>query len=150
MPLRAYPSHFHRILPPCPDVRIDAVENELGQLPPTLKAMLTVFNGAKLFCNAGPSFSLFGISTIPQLSPANWAEDWYIDKFTQEWRISDIRRRSDWAIAITNYGGVFLLDENEAIKEWDTSQGVWLLKDFSVEAWIEKIIGEGEAIMLES
>lgn len=145
--LQAYPPHFHRILPPCPGERIEAVEKELGKLPTTLKAMLRHFNGAKLF---DASFSLFGISLIPPLPPLEWAPEWCVDKFTRKWRAAGSGRQGDWAIAMTNYGGLILLNGNERIKEWDTSQSTWLLKDLPVGEWIEKVISEGEVIMAET
>lgn len=148
--LRAYPSYFHQILPPCPSERINAVENELGKLPTVLKAMLRHFNGAKLFLSAGPSFSLFGVSTIPPLPPFEWAPNWYIDKFTPLWRTAGSNRQSDWAIAMTNYGGLILLDGDGAIKEWDTGQSTWLSKSLPFGEWMEKVISEGEIIMAET
>jgi hypothetical protein len=148
--LQAYPSHFHRILPPCPGERIDAVERELGNLPLTLKAMLSHLNGAQLFLKAGPSFSLFGISTVPPLPPFEWAVDWYIDRFTPRWRAAGSGRQNDWAIAMTNYGGLILLDRDETVKEWDTGQSCWLAKNLLLEEWIEKVIREGEVIMAEA
>ncbi len=145
--LRAYPSHFHRTLPPCPGERIEAVERELGKLPTTLKAMLRHFNGAKLF---DASFRLFGISTIPPLPPLEWAPEWCIDTFTPKWRAAGSNREGDWAIAMTNYGGLILVDENETIKEWDTGQSTWLLKNLPLGEWIEKVMSEGEVIMAET
>lgn len=148
--LRAYPRHFHRVLPPCPSERIDAVETELGQLPVVLKEMLTHFNGAELFLSAGASFSVFGISTLPPLLPSEWAPEWYIDKFTPVWRAAGSNRRRDWAIAMTNYGGLVLLDGDGAIKEWDTGQRTWLVTNLPFGEWVEKVIVEGEVIMAES
>src|SRR5437899_892990 len=108
--LRAYPAHFHRILPPCPGERIEAVEKELRELPPTLKEMLRRFNGVELFISGSPLVSLFRISTIPPLPPLEWAPEWCIDTFTRKWRAAGSNRQGDWAIAITNYGGLILLD----------------------------------------
>lgn len=67
--LRAYPFHFHRILPPCPGERIEAVEKEIGELPQTLWEMLKRFNGAELFIAGSPLVSFFRISTSPTLPP---------------------------------------------------------------------------------
>jgi hypothetical protein len=147
--LQAYPAHFHRVLPPCPSERIEAVEKELGELPSTLTAMLRCFNGARLFLSAGPSFSLFGISTDPSPSPLEWTPDWWIDKYTPRWRTAGTNREVDWAIAMTNYGGLILLNDNETINEWDTGQSTWLSKDLPLEAWIENLISEGEVIMAD-
>jgi hypothetical protein len=148
--LRAYPSHFHRILPPCPGERIEAVEKELGKLPTSLTAMLTHANGAELFICPDASFTLFGISTNPPLPPFEWAPDWYIDKFTPKWRAAGSNRHDDWAIAMTNYGGLILLDRLETIKEWDTGQSIWLVEGLALSEWIEKVISEGEVIMAET
>ncbi len=38
-----------------------------------------------------------------------WGADWYIDKFTPKWRESGPNRSGDWAIGMTNYGGLLLL-----------------------------------------
>jgi len=151
--LHAYPSHFHRILPPCPEERIEAVEKQLGKLPTSVMSMLRRFNGAKLFLSAGPSFSLFGISDVPPLPPLpllEWAPEWCIDKLTPKWRGAGSGRQGDWAIAMTNYGGLILLDWNESIKEWDTAQSTWLSQNLSFGEWIEKVISEGEVIMAEA
>lgn len=145
--LQAYPSHFHHFLPPCPGERIEAVEKDLGKLPATLKAMLKCFNGAELFLR---SFSLFRISTVPPLPPFEWAPEWCIDAFTPKWRAAGSNRQGDWAIAMTNYGGLVLLDANETIKEWDTGQSTWLVKNLPFGEWIEKVIREGEVIMAET
>jgi hypothetical protein len=145
--LQAYPSHFHRILPPCPEERIEAVEKELGTLPATLKAMLNRFSGAKLFDS---SFNLFGISTNLPPSPLEWSPEWCIDTFTPRWRAAGSNRQGDWAIGMTNYGGLILLNENETIKEWDTGQSTWLSNDLPLGAWIENVISEGEVIMAET
>jgi hypothetical protein len=146
--LRAYPSHLHRFLPPCPPERIEAVEKELGKLPTTLKEMLGRFNGAELFCSAGPSVTIFRISTIPPLPPLEWAPEWCIDAFTPKWRAVGSNRQRDWAIAMTNYGGLILLDGDGTIKEWDTGQSIWLVRNLPFSEWIEKEIHEGE-IMIE-
>ena len=148
--LKAYPSHFHRLLPPTPAARIGEIEIELGKLPNTLATMLRHFNGARLFISAGASFSIFGISSIPPLPPLEWAPEWCIDTFTPRWRAAGANRENDWAIAMTSYGGLILLDENETIKEWDTSQSTWMSNSLPVGDWIENIISEGEAIMSES
>jgi hypothetical protein len=147
--LQAYPRHVHRILPPCPEDRIRFAEKELGKLPTTLEAMLKRFNGARLFIKTGPAVSLFGIATVPPLPPLEWAPDWYIEKLTPAWRAAGSNRQGDWAIAMTNYGGLILLDETETIKEWDTGQCTWLIENMAFGEWIEKEIAEGEEMMAE-
>lgn len=148
--LRAYPSHFHRILPPCPGERIEAVEKELGKLPTTLNEMLRRFNGAELFISGGPFVSFFRISAIPPLPPLEWAPEWCVDTFTRKWRAAGANRQGDWAVAMTNYGGLVLLGADETIKEWDTGQSVWLSKNLPLGEWIETVFSEGETIMAES
>jgi hypothetical protein len=147
--LRSYPSNFHRILPPCPDERIEAVEKEIGKMPPTLEEMLKRFNGAKLFISGIPLVRLFRISTIPPLLPLEWAPEWCIDTFTRKWRAADSNRQGDWTIAMTNYGGLVLLDADETVKEWDIGESKWLSKSLPLAEWIDKMMGEGEAIMAE-
>ena len=39
-----------------------------------------------------------------------------------------VNREGDWAIAMTNYGGLILLDKNENIHEWDTGEHRWQRK----------------------
>jgi hypothetical protein len=148
--LRAYPPHFHQILSPCPVERIEAVENELGKLPPALREMLRRFNGAELYRSPNPFVTIFGISTTPPLPPLEWAPEWCIDTFTRKWRAAGTNRQNDWAIAMTNYGGLILLDGNESIKEWDTSQSIWLSRNLAVGEWMEKVIDEGEIVIAET
>ncbi|HJT23204.1 MAG TPA: hypothetical protein VJ873_01410 [bacterium] len=147
--LRAYPPHFHRTLPPCPSHRIEGAEKELGKLPETLGEMLRCFNGAKLFDAGLPFVRLFGISTMPPLPPLEWAPEWYIDRFTPIWRAAGSGRENDWAIAMTNYGGLVLLDAGGAVKEWDMGESKWLIKDLPFGNWVEKIMSEGEVMMAE-
>jgi hypothetical protein len=148
--LRAYPPNTHRTLPACPGERIDAVEKELGKLPTTLKEMLARFNGAELFICGSPLVSVFRISTIPALPRLEWAPDWCIDVFTRKWRTGGSNRQGDWAIGMTNYGGLVLLSADDTIKEWDTGQSVWLSKNVPFGEWIEKVVSEGETMMAES
>jgi hypothetical protein len=148
--LRTYPSRIHRFLPPCPDEQIRAVEKHLGPVPVTLEAMLNRFNGAKLFINAGPFISLFGISTDLPSSPFEWSAEWCIDTFTPRWRAAGPNRQNDWTIAMTNYGGLILLDGGETISEWDTGQSMWLSKNLPLSEWIESIINDGEAMIADS
>jgi hypothetical protein len=147
--LKAYPSHFHRILPPCPGERIEAVEKELGKLPTTLKEMSERFNGAELFISGSPFVSVFRISTIPPLPPLEWASEWCIDTFTRKWRAAGHNRQDDWAVAMTNYGGLVLLNKDGTVKEWDTGQSTWLSRNLPFAEWIENVMSEGETIMAE-
>lgn len=107
--------------------------------------MLNRFSGAKLFSNACPYISLFGISTNLPPTPFEWSPEWCIDAFTRRWRAAGSNRQDDWAIAMTCYGGLILLDGNERVKEWDTGQSIWLTRDIAIDEWIENVIREGEA-----
>jgi hypothetical protein len=147
--LRAHSFHFHRFLPPCPGERIEAVETEFGKLPPTLAEMLKRFNGAELFIAGIPLVSFFRISTIPPLPPLEWAPEWCIDNFTAQWRSAGSNRQDDWAIAMTNYGGLILLDADGTVKEWDTGESRWLFKNVPLQEWMERMMSEGDAIMAE-
>ena len=145
--LRAYPSFYHKFLPPCPRERIEAVESEFGKFPQLLQEMLAHFNGAKLFIASGPLLNFFRISAIPAPPPFDWATDWCIETYTAAWRGAGSDRHGDWAFAMTNYGGLILLDADTTVKEWDTGESRWLRKNLPFEQWIEKIISEGEQIM---
>jgi len=147
--LRTYPPSYHQFLAPCPHHRITAVEEEIGHMPVVLRQMLEHFNGAKLFIATGPMLRVFGLSTIPPLPPLEWGEDWYIDKFTPKWRASGPNRNGDWAIGMTNYGGLLLFSESRGIKEWDTGESRWLFADMPFDEWIEKVIKDGEVMMAE-
>jgi hypothetical protein len=146
--LRAYPPQIHRILPPCPEERLETVQKELGKMPDALSDMLRHFNGARLFLRNGPLVSIFGISTIPPLPPLEWAPDWHIDKFTPAWRSSH-NRPSDWAIGMTNYGGLILLDQEGTVKEWDTSQNTWSPNEWSFDEWMSEMMREGDTYLNE-
>jgi hypothetical protein len=148
--LKSYPSNAHRLLPPCPGKRIAAVESELGELPKSLKEMLNHVNGAKLFIRAGPMVSVFGISVVPPLPPMEWASDWWIDKFTPWWRDAESGRQNDWVIAMMNYGGLILIDANNKVSEWDTSEGRWLKENVPFADWMKQIIAEGESFLTAS
>jgi hypothetical protein len=111
--------------------------------------MLKRFNGAELFIAGSALVSFFRISTSPPLSPLEWAPEWCIDKFTAQWRAEGTNRKGDWAIAMTNYGGLVLLDADGTVKEWDTGQSKWVSGKLPLEQWIEKMMSEGEAIMSE-
>lgn len=147
--LRKYPLDFHRILPPCPRERVEAVEEEFGKLPQTLADMLERFNGAKLFCCPNPIVNIFRISTIQQLPILEWAPEWCIDTFTSKWRAASSGRNRDWAVAMNNYGGLVLLDLDGNVKEWDIGVGEWVFEALPLEQWIEEMMSEGEAIMHE-
>jgi hypothetical protein len=146
--LDAYGSGVHRILPPCPEDRLEAVQTQFGKMPGELIEMLQFFNGGRLFINAMQLVSLFGISTIPPLPPFEWAPDWYIDKVTPAWRSSG-SRENEWAIAMMNYGGLIILADDGTTKEWDTSQRTWTPGAWQFDEWMEKLLREGDAYMRE-
>jgi hypothetical protein len=148
--LRDYPPSIHKLLPPCPQERLQIVQTALGKMPDALADMLEHFNGAELFQRNGPLVTLFGISTVPQLSAIEWAADWYVDRFTPEWRAAGLNGQADWAVGMMNYGGLILLHEDGLIKEWDTSEGIWLVKQLPFREWIEKVMKEGELIIADA
>jgi hypothetical protein len=147
--LRKAPRGRHQFLAPCPHDRMETVEEKCGPIPVILREMLGHFNGAELFNEGGPFLTLFPISTVPPLRPLEWGEDWYIDKITPKWRESAPNRNDDWPIGMMNYGGLIVYSESRGIKEWDTSEGRWLLEHTPFAAWIEKVISDAEIMMAE-
>jgi hypothetical protein len=150
--LRKYPRGHHQFLAPCPHDGIAAVEKTFGAMPAIIRGMLEHFNGAELIIGglgAGPMLTLFRISTTPSLPSLKWGDDWYIDNLTPKWRERGPNRNNDWAIGMTNYGGLILFSESRGIKEWDTGETRWLLEDIPFGDWIEKVISEGEVMMVE-
>jgi len=145
--LRSYPKKVHRLLPPCPEDRLEAVQTQLGKMPAGLVEMLEHFNGAELFERCGPMLTVFGISTIPPLPALEWFPDWNIDKLTPSWRQASPHRENQWAIAMTNYGGLIILDKRGTIKQWDTSQSRWEENRWTFDEWVEDIFREGDAFL---
>jgi hypothetical protein len=145
--LRKYPPSYHKFLAPCPRDRITASETRLGTMPEVLKDMVQHFNGAELFDATGPLLTLFGVTTVPPLPPLEWAEDWYIDKFTPHWRAWGANRDDDWVIGMMSYGGLILFNQSRGISEWDTGERRWLLENTLLDDWIEKVIVHGEAMI---
>ena len=143
--LNAFGTEAHKILPPCAEDRLEAIQAQLGKMPTALVEMLRTFDGAQLFDNGGPLVSIFGISTIPPLPPLEWAPDWYIDKFTPVWRAK--QKRNDWAIGITSYGVLFLMDQEGAISKWDTGQKGWESRNQLLGQWMEELMREGESYL---
>jgi hypothetical protein len=145
----AYTPGTHRILPPCPLDRIEAVQAEFGALPEDLARMLRHFNGAELFIKTMPLISVFGISTVPSLSPEEWAPEWYIEKFTPKWR-SGGHRNDQWPIAMKNYGVLILIDSRGMTKEWATGQRSWEGKELGLNDRFMELLREGEIYVSES
>lgn len=112
--------------------------------------MLGHFNGAQLF-DKGPGnlVTLFGISEDPPLPPVEWAEDWWIDKFTPPWRAAGRNRQNDWTIAMMNYGVLVLLDGQGTVKQWDTSQQQWDQEPLPFDRWLQGLLCEGDAFLNE-
>ena len=149
MRLKSYPAEVHRFLPPVSEGRLAAAAELLGPMPDALAHMLRHFNGAELFLSNGPLVSIFGLSTDPPLPPFQWAPDWHIDKFTPVWRHADSHRRDEWAIAMMNYGGLIILSEDGAIREWDTRRQVSESTRWGFAEWIEEVLCEGKAYLNE-
>jgi hypothetical protein len=146
--LHAYTQGVHAIGPPVLRTRLDAVEEELGKLPSELVDMLDHFNGAELFIWSGPMLTMFGLSEASPVSKLKWAENWYIDKFTPKWRAAGDGRESQFAIGMTNYGGLILF-ENGRIREWDTAQREWAPSNYELSEWLEKVLHDGEVFLRE-
>jgi hypothetical protein len=148
--LGGYPAGTHELLPPCSEERLRAVQSEYGRLPNEILEMLRHFNGARLFVDAIQLVAIFGVSTIPALPPFEWAEDWYIDKFTPWWRAGSEDRQKDWAIAMMNYGGVVIVGGDGRVREWDTAQRMWDPRSFdNFDEWVQEILREGDAYLKE-
>ena len=147
--LRAYPAGVHRLLPPCPEGRLEAVQSQLGKMPEELVDMLCQFDGAELFNKTGPFITLFGITPPEPLDPFEWAPDWYIDKYTPEWRRASPGRDREWAIAMKCYGALAILNEDCVIREWETSLAAWSSIASPFSAWFEDLLKEGEAFLAE-
>jgi hypothetical protein len=134
------------IVRPCPEDRIKAIEERFGQVPAHLADILRHFNGAELFVSSIAFVTIFGISTIPPLPPAEWAPEWTIDQYTPRWRSSS-DRQGDWPFAIMNYGGLILLRPDGTVKEWDRSQRKWSVTTFTFDEWLQYILREGDAYL---
>ena len=147
--LEKYPVGTHRILPPCPEDRIQTVQAEYGQMPSELVSMLRHFNGAELFIKTGPLISIFRVSTIQPLPPLVWAPEWQIENFTSRWR-SCGSGRNEWAIAMMNYGGLILLDSAGNTKEWDTAERNWIGQNLTLDDRIEDLLTQGDKYLAES
>ncbi|WP_144973534.1 hypothetical protein [Bremerella volcania] len=109
--------------------------------------MVDRFSGAELFVDFA---TIFRLTDDPPLPPLEWAVEWCIDAMTTKWRVAGTGREQDWALAMTNYGGLILLDSQGLVKEWDTGQATWLNKDISLQDWLDGIMTEGESLMEDS
>lgn len=145
----AYPTGIHRILPPCSPAEIAALESAHGRPPHELIEMLQHMNGAELFVKSMPLVTFFRASCIHPLTPSQWAQDWYIDKFTAAWR-SKGRSQDEWPIAMTNYGVLIVLDTRGITKEWDTGQCTWGDKELTLQDRLEDLLREGDVYLSEA
>ncbi len=147
--LNSFPAGVNNLLPPCPEARLTAVKRELGQIPVVVAEMLRRFNGGKLFNKTGPMIHLFGITLDPPLSSLEWGEDWYIDKFTPRWRSAGSARENDWAVAMTNYGGLIIVNPDGRTRQWDTARSAWEAKNWTFHKWFEECLQQGVLFMAE-
>ena len=148
--IRAHPDDWCTLLPPCFPKDIAEVEKRLrSEISPALSDMLQCFNSAEFFIAAIPLLTFFPVSNIAAHTPPDWAAGWYVDEFTAKWRADSAHRDQDWAVAITNYGGLILFDAEEHIKEWDINESRFIIEQMPFEQWIEKVFAEGEAMMRE-
>ncbi|HZL36667.1 MAG TPA: SMI1/KNR4 family protein [Tepidisphaeraceae bacterium] len=141
--LRSVEGSRHTFNPPCTDAHIRAVEDSLGQMPSWLRGMLKCFSGAELFLFQGPCDTIFGLSL-----PADEGF-WSVDRYTPVWR-EHRPGEKEWAIGITNYGGLYVAGSDNSVREWDTSEARWLGSWASPEEWIEHVIAEGTVVIAEA
>jgi hypothetical protein len=146
--LKRYPEETHLFRPPCPDDRIQEVELALGSIPEPIKDMLRRFNGARLFMKYIQMITVFGVSVTPAPPEFDWGPEYWIDKYTPVWRETRQRPR-DWVIAVSNYGGISVLQDDGRIREWDTGAYRWGPMDENFDDWIERILKEGDEYMNE-
>jgi hypothetical protein len=83
------------------------------------------------------------------LPPLEWAVDWYIDKFTPNWRAAGNNRQDQWAVAMMSYGELIVLNGQGTVRMWDRSQQAWSPGTSSFAQWIEELLREGEAYLKE-
>ena len=140
----------HQVFPSCPDSRIQDVQASLGLMPKVLIDMLKTFNGGKFYIDRIPLITIFGISPLSPEAASDPGTEWHIDQFAPKWRISAGGREKDWPIAMTNYGGLIILQENERVREWDTGQGKWSSESTRLEDWINRALSEGKLYMADS
>jgi hypothetical protein len=143
--LRSARPDAHEINPPCPIQRIIEMERDLGPLPATLREMLAVFNGARLFIAGMPSVTVFGLSLRGEAAD----HDWYIDRYTPAWR-KVMRRESDFVIGYTIDNTVNVIGTDALIRIWDTEMGDWSEEEFNYEEWARKIVSDGVEWLAES
>jgi len=137
--LGCLPGTRHKLKPACSSERIHEAGARLGLLPEETRRMLLIFNGAELFVDAMPQFTLFGLSEIIQDCRKS---TWFIDCYTPKWRLM-MNRPLDFVIGITCYDGVFVVRDCKRICEWNNGEERWLSEDQSYEEWVEGLIKDG-------
>src|SRR5262245_59703785 len=135
--LKTFPKGVNVLNPPCPSRRAAK-----AAVPAQIKEMLRCFNGAELFVDALPFVTIFGLSTPRDTS----GSDWFLDRFSAKWRRA-MNRPNDWVIALSNYGAIFVLDDADLVREWDSNSRKWIGKAMSFEDWIRRMLSEGEAYL---
>ncbi len=147
--IRKYPSDSYRLLAPAKFETIKAVEDRLGKLPQSIAEFVNCVDGGELFILGCPLVTFFRLSGDPPLPVAEWPPDWYIDRFTARWRAESIARQNQWAIAMTSYGALALLDEDEAVDQWDTTEQRWISGKIPFAEWIEQLFADGDRIIAD-
>jgi hypothetical protein len=147
-----YPPGVQELRPPCSEEKLREVQSRLGELPSGVIDMLRHFDGANLFCTIAASITIFPASGVPPLPRFEWAEGWYIDEFTLRWRAAKgDDRENDWAIAMTNYGGVTIVRPDGRVREWDTAQRAWDPRTFdNFDLWFEMLLREGDEFLKQA
>ena len=135
----------HRFMPRCPPERIDWLQSRWGILPPTLRSMLSLFNGAELFIEAVPMLTILGVSTDPPQPPLVWPRECCIDYWLNLWRQAG---DAGWPMGRTSYGSLWVLD-GSTIREWNSSQGGWSGDSYSLPDWAERIIEDGKRYLVD-
>jgi hypothetical protein len=131
---------------PCLDERIRQAETRLGPFPDCVVGMLRRFNGASLFIDAIALVTVFGLSA-PEDDPAC---DWFIDRYTSEWR-SRMGRPDDLVIGMFNYGGIITIGSDSVVREWDSAQGKWSSDHDAIrfDSWLVMISAEGREYLAD-
>ena len=142
--IRNFPPDTHSLRPPCSQERVEGEELLLGRMPSDLAEMLSRFNGGELFIDAIPFITILGLSPTSDTA----ASGWFMDRLTSKWR-SGAGQPTDWVIGMTNYGGMAILSHNSLVSEWDSSQQKWMANQSPFSDWVDKIMDEGAAYLIE-
>jgi hypothetical protein len=134
----------HRLMPPCPEERIEWLEQRWGSLDPTLRSMLLLFNGAELFIDAVPMVTVLGISTEPPQPPLVWPKECCMDYWLDSRPYSG---KPGWPIARTNYDSLWIFD-GQKVQEW-YAEGDGMGQALIFSAWAEQVIEDGKKYLTE-